>query len=421
VALKAKNHHTSFILSLNLCHNLKITPKQPSPFGSIEVSMAYQGINCFTGNAVEIEIAQDRISNIREIKYSQGLPYVSAGFLDMQVNGYMGSDYSLENLTEDHVRKIIHFLQTAGTTQHVPTIITSPRKQLLKNIRKIIQAMNQAEDTAAAIVGIHIEGPFISDRDGPRGAHDGAYIREPDIHEFQEWQAAAEGHLKIITLAPERKGALDFIHHAAHSGVKVAIGHTAADPAVIRDAINAGASLATHLGNGCHGSLPRLHNPIWEQLAADELTAGIICDGFHLPSSVVKVFFRAKGLKRLVLVSDAALLAGYKPGVYKWGHIDVEVHQDGHLGLAGTEFLAGAAHLFDWDIPRFMAFTGADLAETIPLCTVNPARILGLPQNYGKLEVGAPANLVLFDFFSGDERLAVIKTVRNGQEVFCRT
>lgn len=383
--------------------------------------MAYQGINCFTGSAVEIEVAQQRISKIREIKSSKGLPYVSPGFLDMQVNGYGGSDYSLENLTEDHVQKIIHFLQSAGTTQHVPTLITSPRRQLLKNIRKIIQAMKQAEDTAASIVGIHIEGPFISDRDGPRGAHDGAYIRDPDIHEFQEWQEAAEGYLKIITLAPERKGALDFIRHVARTGVKVAIGHTAADPAVIRDAIDAGAGLATHLGNGCHGLLPRLHNPIWEQLAADELTAGIICDGFHLPASVVKVFLRAKGLKRLVLVSDAALLAGCKPGVYKWGRIDVEVHPDGHLGLAGTEFLAGAAHLFDWDIPRFMAFTGADLAETIPLCTVNPVHILELPDNYGKLQVGAPANLVLFDFCPGDARLTVKKTVRHGQEVFCRS
>lgn len=383
--------------------------------------MAYHGINCFTGAAVEIEVAQQRISNIQEVKRTKGLPYVSPGFLDMQVNGYMGSDYSLENLTEDHVQKIIHFLQTAGTTQHVPTIITSPRKQLLKNIRKIVQAMNQAEDAAAAIAGIHIEGPFISDRDGPRGAHDGAYIREPDIHEFEAWQEAAEGHIKIITLAPERKGALDFIRHVTRTGVKAAIGHTAADPATIRDAIDAGAVLATHLGNGCYGSLPRLHNPIWEQLAADELTASIICDGFHLPSSVVKVFARAKGLERLVLVSDAALLAGSKPGVYKWGRIDVEVHPDGHLGLAGTEFLAGAAHLFDWDIPRFMAFAGADLAETIPLCTVNAARILDLPQNYGKLEVGAPANLVLFDFCPGDERLTVKKTVRCGQEVFCRS
>jgi N-acetylglucosamine-6-phosphate deacetylase len=164
--------------------------------------------------------------------------------------------------------------------------------------------------------------------------------------------------------------------------------------------------------------IPRLKNYLWEQLAEDRLMAGIICDGFHLPKSVVQVFARAKGLDRLILVSDAAYPAGLKPGLYKWNGVDVQVFADGHLGLPAAESHAGAAHLLDWDIPRFMEFTGYSLVETIPLCTQNPGRIQGTPGNYGRLEPGAPANLVIFDYKPGTDRLKVLKTIRCGKEVY---
>ncbi len=198
----------------------------------------------------------------------------------------------------------------------------------------------------------------------------------------------------------------------------VAIGHTAASAEEIERAVDAGARLSTHLGNGSHAMIPRLKNYIWEQLAEDKLTAGIITDGFHLPPSVVKVFARVKGLDRLILVSDIALLGGLKPGIYKWDALDVEVFPDGHLGQPGTTYLAGAGHLLNWDIAHFIRFTGHKLAETIRLCTVNPARFLKLGSLYGRLERGAPANLVLFEYEEGDDRLNIIKTVRYGQVVF---
>jgi N-acetylglucosamine-6-phosphate deacetylase len=164
--------------------------------------------------------------------------------------------------------------------------------------------------------------------------------------------------------------------------------------------------------------IPRLRNYLWEQLAEDRLIAGIICDGFHLPKSVVRVFTRVKGLDRLILVSDVAYLGGLKPGLYRWNDVEVQVFNDGHLGLPGTESLAGAAHLLDWDIPRFMEFTGYNLGETIPLCSRNPGRIQGTPDNYGKLEPGAPANLVVFDHEPGMDRLKVLKTIRCGRVVY---
>jgi N-acetylglucosamine-6-phosphate deacetylase len=133
---------------------------------------------------------------------------------------------------------------------------------------------------------------------------------------------------------------------------------------------------------------------------------------------VVQVFTRAKGLDHLILVSDAAYLGGLNSGLYRWNDVDVRVFDDGHLGLVGTESLAGAAHLLDWDIPRFMEFTGYSLGETIPLCSQNPGRIQGTPDNYGRLEPGAPANLVIFDYEPGMNRLKVHKTVRCGKEVY---
>jgi len=379
--------------------------------------MIYQGISVFTRELIDVKVQGKFIQEVTPSKTKGPLPYISPGFLDIQVNGYMGNDYSLEDFSIDQMSKIISHLNRSGATQHVPTIITSPRERILRNLRIICQAMRDSEDIAHAIAGIHLEGPFISPNDGPRGAHNGAYVRPPDLNEFKEWQEAAEGRIAIVTLSPEWEGAIEFIKAISFAGVTAAIGHTAATPDQIGAAVEAGARLSTHLGNASHPMIPRLRNYIWEQLAEDRLMAGIICDGFHLPKSVVQVFMRAKGLDRLILVSDAAYLGGLKPGLYKWNDVEVQVFDDGHLGLPGKETLAGAAHLLDWDIPRFMEFTGYSLGETIPLCTQNPARVLRAPENYGRLEPGAPANLVLFAYKPGDERLNIFKTIRSGQEV----
>lgn len=380
--------------------------------------MKVQGLSVFTNQPIAVQWEGERITEIAEIEARDGLPYLSPGFLDMQVNGYNGSDYSLEDFNPDHLRNIIGSMAKSGTTQHVPTIVSSPQKRFLRNLRILAEEMERSREIESAISGIHIEGPFISSEDGPRGAHDPAYVRDPSFADFQEWQEAAGGRISIVTVGPEREGALEFMRKVKETGVIVAIGHTGAEPQQITAAVEAGATLSTHLGNGSYTHIPRLKNYIWEQLAADELTAGIISDGFHLPASVVKVFARAKGLDRLVLVSDVALLGGFKPGVYKWGNLEVEVFDDEHLGLPGTSILAGAAHLLDWDLAHFMSFTDLELRRAIPLCTVNPARILGLESSYGRLETGAPANLVTFRWQPGDDRLRIERTIQAGREVY---
>ena len=380
--------------------------------------MIYRGLSVLAGEPVEVEVHGAVIQSVTPFKMEEPLPYISPGFLDMQVNGFMGGDYSLEDLSEEHVKKIVHHLNCSGTTQHVPTIISSPRERIIRNLKVISKTIQNSEDIARSILGIHIEGPFISPADGPRGAHNAAYVRPPDLNEFKEWQEAAEGRITIVTLAPEWEEALKFIETITSMGVKAAMGHTAAPPDRIRAAVEAGARLSTHLGNASYPVIPRLKNYLWEQLAEDRLMAGIICDGFHLPKSVVQVFARTKGPDRLILVSDAAYLGGLKPGLYQWNNVEVQVFEDGHLGLSGTESLAGAAHLLDWDIPRFMEFTGYSLGETISLCSRNPGRIQDTSGNYGMLEPGAPANLVIFDYEPGMDRLNIHKTIRGGQEVY---
>jgi N-acetylglucosamine-6-phosphate deacetylase len=383
--------------------------------------MNIEGISVLSNRAIAVEWKGERMTGIAEIEAGDGLPYLSPGFLDMQVNGYNGNDYSTEEFDVDQLRNIIDSIGKSGTTQHVATIVTSPRELIVRNLRTLAGEMERSRDIADAVAGIHIEGPFISPEDGPRGAHDPAYVRDPRFEEFREWQEAAGGRISIVTVDPQQRGALDFIRKVSESGVTVAIGHSGADPEQITRAVEAGATVSTHLGNGSYTQVPRLKNYIWEQLAADELTAGIISDGFHLPPSVVKVFTRAKGLDRIVLVSDVARLAGFGPGVYTWGNLTAQVFDDGHLGLPGTSILAGAAHLLDWDLAHFLSFTGLELGQAIRLCTVNPARVLGLPPSYGRLQEGAPANLVTFRWQPGDDRLRIERTIRAGREVYAGT
>jgi N-acetylglucosamine-6-phosphate deacetylase len=376
------------------------------------------GRSIFTSKPIVVTVEGEKVRSVNEAPESGSLPFIAPGFLDMQVNGFNGVDYSLENPEADQIETLILRLARSGTALHVATFVTMPPERLLRNLAIVAEAMEKRSLVKAAIPAFHLEGPFISPEDGPRGAHDKRYTMPPDLTLFEEWQKAARGHIKLVTLAPELPGSMDFIRALVGMGVRVAIGHSAASPECIREAAAAGASCSTHLGNGSHSMIPRLKNYIWEQMACDSLMAGMICDGFHLPPSVVKVIDRAKGRERLILVSDAALLGGYKPGLYKWGNLDVEVFTDGHLGIAGSNALAGAAHLLDWDIVRFMEFTGASLKETIGLCTAHPARFLGLKDEYAALASGCRADLTVFSYSPGDRALHIRQTLIAGHVVF---
>jgi N-acetylglucosamine-6-phosphate deacetylase len=275
--------------------------------------------------------------------------------------------------------------------------------------------MRELPEVAARIPGIHLEGPFICPDDGPRGAHPKQHVRPPDWAEFQRLQEAAEGRIRLTTVSPEYDGAPDFIRRSADSGILVAIGHTKATSDQIRAAVDAGARMSTHLGNGAHPMIRRHPNYIWDQLAEDQLTASLIVDGHHLPPAVVKSMVRAKTAERIVLVSDVTSMGGMPPGRYKTGLGELEVLPSGKLVPAGQpDILAGASLPIHACAANVMRFAGVDLATSIDMASRRPAQLIGL--DHPGIEVGAPADLFLFELPTAAEGpLRIRATYHQGQ------
>lgn len=203
----------------------------------------------------------------------------------------------------------------------------------------------------------------------------------------------------MVTLSPHYANSSEYIVGLVSRGVHVAPGHTTADSKQISSAVDAGARLSTHLGNGIASELPRHPNALWTQMADDRLTATLIADGHHLPADTLKVIVRAKGIHRSILVSDSVALAGMPPGLYETSVGGrVELHKDGKLNLEGTNFLAGAVLPLKDAIARAMNMCGFSLADALRMATENPGRFAG---GRGSLRVGAPANLVRFTMEEG--------------------
>ena len=293
------------------------------------------------------------------------------GLFDLQVNGFGGIDFNAPGLTADRVAEALRLMRATGVTRCLPTLITSSFERFAENARVL------ARMTTAAIAGIHMEGPYLSPEDGPRGAHPREHVAPASVEDFQRRQDAAGGRIALVTLAPESPGALALIEHLVASGVRVAIGHTAADAQQIADAILAGATLATHLGNGCAQMLPRHPNAIWELLAADTVHASLIADGHHLPRATVKAMVRAKGAERTILITDAIAAAGCAPGRYAIGGVECTLGEDGRVSLPGTPYLAGSSLTLDRAIENTVRFTGLTLDDVIPMASTIPARWLG--------------------------------------------
>jgi N-acetylglucosamine-6-phosphate deacetylase len=294
------------------------------------------------------------------------------GFLDLQVNGFAGIDFNDPATSTEQVHAALAALRSHGVTQVLPTIIVGPFGEYERCARTLLAA------NAPAILGLHLEGPYISPEDGARGAHRREDTAPASIEDFKRRQDAAGGRVRVVTLAPEVPGALALIEHLRDTGVRVAIGHTAASPAQVRDAIRAGATLSTHLGNGCAQMLPRHPNFLWEQLAADELIASIIVDGHHLPPATVKTMVRAKTPRRVVLVTDAIAAAGQPPGEYRLGSVTVRLDENGRVAVPGQPNLAGSALSMDRAVANTVQFAGVTLEDALAMASTSPAEYLGV-------------------------------------------
>lgn len=335
--------------------------------------------------------------------------WVGPAFWDLQFNGRWGLSFSDPSPPPERVAAVIRAQAALGSARVCPTLITAPLPALERGLQAVARACDGDPQVAAMTLGIHLEGPYISERDGYRGAHPLDAVRDSDWDEFRRLQDASGGRIVLVTLAPERPGAIEFIRHAADSGVTVALGHTAADGPTLRAAASAGARLSTHLGNGIAAQLPRHPNPIWDQAADDRLFASFIADGHHLDRSTLRVLQRAKG-SRTVLVSDAGWLAGLPPGRYG----DWAVDPSGKIVVAGTPYLAGSNQGLEVGLNTLMHATGCGLSEAFHAVTAAPATLLNRPAP--ALAAGEPANLVLFalDAPNPNAPLRLVRTCVDG-------
>ena len=365
---------------------------------------------------VSITLANGKIKAMKPTKSgNRSTTYVAPGLIDVQINGYVGVDFSGPDLSVEGIRKVTKALWKSGVTSYFPTVITSDIERIKTNFAILARAKEDPE-IGASIPGFHLEGPYISPLPGFRGAHLEKYIKKPDWKEFQEIQKAANGGIKIITLAPEIDGAIPFIRKCVASGVTVSLGHHNGSAEDVARAVEAGAKMSTHLGNGCANEINRHDNPLWPQLSNDALTASIISDGFHLTREEVRTFFKAKGVNKTILVSDALDLAGLPPGEYTRGERTLLLTPN-VVKLPKENVLAGAASPISKCVGRVMEFTECSLKDAIQMASTNPAEMFSLDE-LGKIEPGKRADLVLFTL--ENDIMTIQQTLIAGDTVYTR-
>ncbi|MEH6679788.1 MAG: amidohydrolase family protein [Sediminicola sp.] len=375
----------------------------------------FKGIHYRTGQPIEVQVGDGCITEIRHKEIGIPRNHIAPGLVDLQVNGFKGIDFNGTGLKKEDVVAVTHSLWEAGTTSYYPTLITNSDANITSAIKTIVQACREIIINDS-ISGIHLEGPFLSKEDGPRGAHPLEHIKAPDWALFCEWQKEAEGRIKLITLSPEWPGSIAFIKQCVASGTTVSIGHTAAAPERIAEAVAAGAKCSTHLGNAAHLMLPRHPNYIWEQLAQEHLWATLIADGFHLPDSVLKVFLKVKSGKS-ILVSDSTKFAGMPPGPYQ-SHIGGEIELDdaGRLFLKDSPgLLAGSARSLLECVDHLINRGLARVDEALDMASLKPMELLQkVPVN--DLAKNNKADFLLFE--RNGDKIEIIHTVKSGKIVY---
>ena len=374
---------------------------------------------------LQIEFDQS-ITHVDElIQPPENPDFLSPGFIDLQVNGFAGVDYNDPRAKPEQIAESIRKMFTTGVTRFLPTVITGSESQMLGAMRNLASVQEEflrhGMIEGQAMEGLHIEGPHISGENGPRGAHPVEHVRPPDIQEFHRWQEAAKNQIRLVTVSPEWEQAPAYIQEIIGAGVVASIGHTKATAEQIAAAVDAGATMSTHLGNGAHPTLPKTQNYIWQQLGEDRLTAGFIVDGIHIPEPFFRSAVRAKGVERSVLVTDAVMPAMCLPGRYQLGQVSVELLENGSVVLQGGDRLAGSALRMDWAISNAVRLGHLSLREALAMATVNPARAGRIAGRQRGLSPGEKADFVRFRWDEQSTSLEVIETVVAGQRAFLRT
>jgi N-acetylglucosamine-6-phosphate deacetylase len=293
-------------------------------------------------------------------------------FVDLQVNGFGGVDYNAVGVSVEQLVASFAAMEASGVGLCLPTLITSTYEHFRDCARRLLETRHPI------IAGLHMEGPYISPKDGFRGAHPRSCVAAASMDDLRRRHDAADGQIRLLTLAPEAPGALDVIEGAVAMGIRVAIAHSDASTAQIADAVRAGATMSTHLGNGCPATLPRHPNVIWDQLATDALLASLIVDGHHLPPATVSVMVRAKSPARCLLVTDAMMAAGAAPGTYRLGDLEVVAAPSGRVAVPGSLTLAGSALTMPSAVGHTCRWASLDVGVAWAMASTQPAQYLGL-------------------------------------------
>lgn len=391
---------------------------------AVRVRDHYSSIGIIPGTSSVVRVEyRDAIQAVDDlIEPPDTAEFVFPGFIDVQVNGFAGVDYNDPESSHEAIAQSIRTMFATGVARFFPTVITGSEERMtgaLRNLRGAKEELHRSGmPEAHAVEAFHVEGPHISPDTGPRGAHPVEHIRPPDIEEFKRWQDTADGLVRLVTVSPEWEQAPAYVRHLARSGVVASIGHTKATGDQIQAAIDAGATMSTHLGNAAFPSLPKTQNCIWDQLAQDRLTASFIVDGIHIPQPFFRAAVRAKGVERAVLVTDAVMPATCAPGLYKLGQVDVELHENGSVTLLGSDRLAGSALRMDHAIGNSIRLGGISLREALAMATVNPARVARIAGRQRGLAPGEKADLVRFRWNDAAHSLQVVETIVAGTTVY---
>lgn len=315
--------------------------------------------------------------------------YVIPGLVDVHFHGCVGEDFS--DATPDGLQAMADYELSQGVTYLCPAGMTLPEEQLARICRNA--AAHRASSThGAEVVGIHLEGPFLSQ--AKKGAQNADFLHAPDIDMLRRLQQSAAGCVKLVTVAPEEPGALPFIRAAVEDGVTVSVGHTVADYDTAMAAFQAGANHVTHLYNG----MPSLHHRAPGVIGAAFDTPGVqaelICDGVHIHGAMVRLAFRLFGAERMILISDSLRATGMPDGQYPFGGQEIEVHGNRATILGHPETLAGSVTSLMGCLRQAVAF-GIPLADAVRAASYNPARSIGIDHRAGSLDNGKEASIVL--------------------------
>jgi len=333
-----------------------------------------------SGRHVELTVEGGRITDVRAADATTDAPWLLPVLVDLQHNGSLGVTFNELHAAEpEALSRIATHLRRHGVGRCLATTTTYPEDDLVRTAGQLRTWLDHDADLDALFCGLFHEGIFISPEDGWRGAHVRDWVRPPDLDHFQRFNAASGDRVRIVNVAPEQPGAMAFIDGVVAAGARVTLGHGNPDAQTVAAAVDHGATLVTHFGNGAPPSIHRHRNPLWSYLAHPQLHVGLICDGFHLPPDLVRAALQAKGRDGCYIVSDASGYGGMPPGTYThtgWG--EFAVSPDGYIHVVDSEMLSGAWFQLDRGVEFLVRHVGLDFLTAWELCSRTPARIAGI-------------------------------------------